>query len=160
MTKDNGPSAYQDGGAGATDGWIFVGGGRNSAGSFSGSAHNIEHAMLANGGGLSTSFSDPGGLSDGDGMQMQIANGYAYAFHGGSVNGGGSVVYRSQTNQSPLAIVGTTTVTLGTTWPSAGANLSTKVGRHGVVEESAFFYAVGGTSDDSDALASVYRILH
>lgn len=162
MTKANGPAAYTDAGAASTATFLFVAGGRNAAGTF-GATTNIEHVLVANGGGSSNaSFSAVvDGFGDArDALQFRIANGYGYAFHGGSIQGGNNVNYSVSTTQG-LATVGATTVTFPN-WSNAAANLggNEKVGRHGVVDESAYFYLVGGTTNDTDARSTVYRVLH
>jgi hypothetical protein len=93
-----------------------------------------------------------------DGTQMQIANGYAYAFFGGSVSAV-NVGYRSTSDISTKLVVGPNTIGFGP-WQNANGNGGPTVGRHGVALESAFFYVVGGTSDDNDALNTVYSIIY
>jgi hypothetical protein len=161
MTKANGPAAFTDGGAASTATFLFVAGGRNAAGTFDG-ATNVEQMLVASGGGASNaSFAAVvSGFSDArDALQFRIANGYGYAFQGGSVQGN-NVNYSVSTSQG-LATVGATAVTFPN-WSNAAANLNgnEKVGRHGVVDESAYFYLVGGTTNDTDARSTVYRVLH
>ena len=161
MTKANGPAAFTDGGAASTATFLFVAGGRNAAGTF-GAATNIEQMLVANGGGATNaSFAAVAdGFSDArDALQFRIANGYGYAFQGGSVQGN-NVNYSVSTAQG-LATVGASAVTFPN-WSNAAANLNgnEKVGRHGVVDESAYFYLVGGTTNDTDARSTVYRVLH
>lgn len=161
MTKANGPAAFTDGGAASTATFLFVAGGRNAAGTF-GAATNIEQMLVANGGGATNAnfAAVADGFSDArDALQFRIANGYGYAFQGGSVQGN-NVNYSVSTAQG-LATVGSTAVTFPN-WSNAAANLNgnEKVGRHGVVDESAYFYLVGGTTNDTDARSTVYRVLH
>ena len=60
---------------------------------------------------------------------------------------------------STTSIVTTTTISFGN-WSNAGGNLGTGIGRHGIALESAYFYAIGGTTNDTDALTSVSQIIY
>ena len=44
-------------------------------------------------------------------------------------------------------------------WSNAGANAPQPLARFGLASDSAYFYAVGGTTDDTDALANVNQII-
>ena len=79
-----------------------------------------------------------------------MSNGYGYALAGGNAPG-----YAATNDQSPLAVVTATTLSFPSNWANAGGNLPMALGRHGAASESAFFYVVGGTTSDADALASV-----
>ena len=84
-----------------------------------------------------------------DGIQLLISSGYGYAMFGGSATA----------NQSAQATVTATALTFAN-WSNAGANLGTALGRYGAASESAYFYVAGGTTNDADALTTVYQILH
>jgi hypothetical protein len=99
-----------------------------------------------------------GFASERDGSQMQIANGYAYQFLGGTV-GHYSGTSDLSTNPTFTTDAGPATMTFGN-WSNAGGNLTATIGRHGVALESAYFYVVGGTTNDNDALNSVYQIIY
>lgn len=89
-----------------------------------------------------------------DGTQILVANSFAYVFLGGS-NGN----YAASTEMTGIADVTTSPITT-TSWSSASQSLATGEGRMGMTLESAYFYAIGGTTDDLDALDSVYTILY
>ena len=84
-----------------------------------------------------------------DGMQLLIASGYGYALFGGSATA----------DQSAQGTVTPTALTFAN-WANAGANLAAALGRYGAASESAYFYVAGGTTNDADALTTVYQILH
>jgi hypothetical protein len=154
MTAVNGPSTFaQQAGAGTA--FILVGGGHGIA-----STGNTVEVALVGAAGLLGAWSNPGGFAlQRDGSQMQIANGYAYQFLGGSV---GHYSGTSDLSTNPTLVGpdgGATGLTFGN-WSNAGANLGSTIGRHGVALESAYFYVVGGTTDDTDALQSVYQIIY
>lgn len=64
-----------------------------------------------------------------------------------------------ETGIGGIAPVTSTTLTFPN-WANAAANLTDELGRHGAVAESAYFYVVGGTRNDTDALSTVIQLLH
>ena len=155
MTAANGPSDFATK-VGATTAFVLAGGGEG----ISNSTDTVEAAVVQSGGALGTFGLISGFAVERDGSQMQIANGYAYQFLGGVV---GSYRMTSDLSTTPVLGIpdGGTTPTLGFgQWSNAGTALGSAVGRHGVTLESAYFYVVGGTSDDTDALSSVHQIIY
>lgn len=150
MTAANGPSTFATN-AGATTAFVLVSGGKgNSTG-----ANTVEYALVTAGGNLGA-WASPGGFSnERDGSRLFVASGYGYAFQGGTA----ANAYSVSTDQSALATVTATTLTFSN-WSNAAANLGTKLGRHGVGAESAYFYIIGGTTNDTDALTTVQQVLH
>jgi hypothetical protein len=149
MTAVNGPSSFAAN-AGASAAFVVVAGGKGA----SSTANTSEYAVVTTGG-LLSAWASPGGFSpERDGTQLIIANGYGYA-----ILGGNPPAYSQTTDQSALPTLTSTTMTFPN-WSNAGANLGTKLGRHGAVAESAYFYVIGGTTNDTDALATVIQVLH
>jgi hypothetical protein len=155
MTAANGPSDFTTK-VGANTAFVLAGGGEG----ISSSTDTVEYALVTAGGGLKSFSLISGFAVERDGSQMQIANGYAYQFLGGVVG-----QYRMTSDLSTTPVLGIpdggTFPTLGFgTWSNAGTALGSAVGRHGVTLESAYFYVVGGTSSDTDALSTVYQIIY
>jgi hypothetical protein len=90
-----------------------------------------------------------------DGTQIMVANGYAYAFFGGTL----PASYRNTSDLSTSIHVTSSSVVLGN-WSNAGGAIVESVGRHGIALESAYFYVVGGTTNDTDAVNAVYQIIY
>jgi hypothetical protein len=154
LDQSTGPAAFTAGGATATTAFLVVGGGRHGA-AFDG-AKNVEYSLIGAGGVLGAfAYPTASFSSERDGSQFQLANGYGYAFVGGTVGS-----YTATSDQSAVTL--TSSAVTFPTWSNAGANLggANKRGRLGVTAESAYFYLVGGTSNDTDALNTVFRILH
>lgn len=151
VTSENGPTTYADGGAANTVSFVLVGGGNG----ISSTGLTVEYALVQSGGALGP-FAYPGSgfALERDGSELNMVNGYAYAFQGGTPG-----MYRTSSDLSTNASVSQTTLTFGN-WSNAGAAVPTGIGRHGVVLESAFFYAIGGTTNDTDALQTVYQIIY
>jgi len=151
LSADNGPPGFSAS-AGANTAFVVVGGGKGIN-----TASNTLEAALVGAGGVLGSWAVPGNgfANQRDGMQLIVSNGYGYALAGGNAPG-----YAATNDQSPLAVVTATTLSFPSNWANAGGNLPMALGRHGAASESAFFYVVGGTTSDADALASVYQILH
>lgn len=151
MTAANGPSGF-GGDAGANGAFLVVGGGY----SISGQGSTVEDTQVGTGGTIG-SWSNPTGFgTQRDGTQVQVANGYAYAFFGGMLPN-----YSQTSDLSPGAVITNgNTLTFGA-WSNSGAGpLGASVGRLGVTLQSAFFYAIGGTTNDTDALKTVYSIVY
>jgi hypothetical protein len=155
MTKENGPPGFADGGA-STAAFVVASGGYG----LGGNGETIEYAQV----GASTlgNWGLPGSGfgNERDGSQLLIVNGYAYALLGGTAPN-----YSQTSSLSSTATVTSTgdasfplVLDFGN-WSNAGANFATKIGRHGIGSESAHIYVVGGTTNDVDALATVYQIL-
>ncbi len=89
-----------------------------------------------------------------DGSQLQVANGYLYAFLGGNPG-----AYSSSVDLESTVAETAATITLGV-WSNASSATPSNVGRMGVTLQSAYFYVIGGTSNDADALTSVYQIIY
>ena len=89
--------------------------------------------------------------------QIAIVNGEAYDFMGGTAPN----MYAGTGSLSSLSAVTATSVTFGP-WSSNASALpgSAVLGRFGLSIESAYFYVVGGTSNDADAQRTAYRILY
>jgi hypothetical protein len=115
-----------------------------------------EYAVVTNGGQLGAwaATNSQYGQSR-DGSQLQIANGFLYAFFGGS-----AATYTSSADFVAVSAQTATTVTLANAWSSAVSTIPANRGRMGVALESAYFYVIGGTSNDSDATDTVYYILY
>ena len=151
MTAANGPSGF-GGDAGANGAFLVAGGGYN----ISGQGSTVEYTQVGTGGTIG-SWSNPTGFGgQRDGTQVQIANGYAYAFFGGMLPN-----YSQTGDVSPGAVITNgNTLTFGA-WSNSGAGaLGSTLGRMGVTLQSAFFYAIGGTTNDTDALKTVYSIVY
>lgn len=150
MTALNGPPSFAAN-AGASAAFVVVGGGKGNATS----AQTAEYARVLVGGVLAPWASPTGFANERDGSQLLIANGYGYALQGGQA----ANAYAATASQSVQATVTTTTLTFPS-WSNAAANLAAKLARHGAAAESAYFYIAGGTTDDADALANVWQVLH
>ena len=151
MTAANGPSGF-GGDAGANGAFLIAGGGYN----ISGQGSTVEVTQVGTTGTIG-SWSNPTGFGNQrDGTQVQVANGYAYAFFGGMLPN-----YSQTSDLSPGAVITNgNTLTFGA-WSNSGAGpLGSSLGRMGVTLQSAFFYAIGGTSNDTDALKTVYSIVY
>lgn len=154
MTAANGPSGFAQQ-VGANGAFVLLGGGEGIAST----GNTVEAALVGTGGVLGTFGAVGGFATERDGSQTQIANGYAYQFLGGTV---GHYAATSDLSTNPTftgPAGGATGMTFGN-WSNAGANLGTAIGRHGVALESAYFYVVGGTTNDTDALNTVYQIIY
>jgi hypothetical protein len=147
--ENGGPDFATNAGAGTA--FVILGGGRG----VNTSANTVEYALVGAAGALGA-FGNPtsGFANERDGMKLLVASGYGYALQGGNAPN-----YALTSDQSAPAVVTATTVSFAN-WANAGANLATKLGRHGAAAESAFFYVAGGTTNDNDALATVYQVLH
>jgi hypothetical protein len=88
---------------------------------------------------------------------MYILNGAAYDFFGGIAPN----QYKGSGFFAAITGVSSTSVSFGS-WSTTAVDLpnSAVLGRFGLAHESAHFYVVGGTSNDTDALRATYRILH
>ena len=146
MTAKNGPPTFS---ADATPktAFLIAGGGKG----INTGAKTVEFSLVGATGTLGAWATPTGGgfANTRDGMQLLVASGYGYALFGGSAT----------TDQSAQAAVTATNLTFAN-WSNGGANLATPLGRYGAAAESAYFYVAGGTSDDVDALTTVYQILH
>ncbi|GAC1539995.1 MAG: hypothetical protein NVS3B10_04690 [Polyangiales bacterium] len=151
MTVANGPPTFAVDTGSASTAFIVVSGGK---GNLTG-ANTVEYAKVTTGGVLGTWANPTGYSTERDGSQLLIAGGYGYALQGGTAPN----TYALTSDQSTLATVTSTALTFSS-WANAGANLATKLGRHGAVAESAYFYIAGGTTNDTDALTTVQQILH
>lgn len=149
MTAANGPSSFAAS-AGASTAFVVVAGGKGA----SATANTSEYATVTAGGQLSAWASPTGFSTERDGTQLIIANGYGYALFGGNPPS-----YNQTADQSAVPAVTSTSLTFPN-WSNAAANLGNKLGRHGAVSESAYFYVIGGTTNDTDALATVIQVLH
>lgn len=150
MTAANGPPNFAAN-AGANTAFVVVAGGKNNQTA----ANTVEYALVTAGGVLGAWANPTGFSNERDGTQLLVANGYGYAFQGGQA----ANAYAVTSDQSSVATVTATTLSFGA-WSNAAANLGTKVARHAAVGESAYFYIAGGTTNDADALATVYQVLH
>lgn len=145
MTAANGPPSFAAN-ATPTNAFLVAAGGKG----INTTANTVEFATVGATGATGVWANPTSGFANQrDGIQLLIASGYGYALFGGSATG----------DQSALSTVTATTLTFAN-WANAGANLATALGRYGAASESAFFYVAGGTTNDADALKSVYQILH
>ena len=151
MTAKNGPPTFSAD-ATATTAFLVAAGGKglNSV------SKTVEFSLVSATGVTGTWANPNGGANSGggfanqrDGIQLLVSSGYGYAMFGGSATG----------DQSAQATVTATALTFAN-WSNAGANLGAALGRYGAAAESAYFYVAGGTTNDADALTSVYQILH
>jgi hypothetical protein len=150
MSAENGPPGFAAS-ASATTAFLIVAGGKG----INTSANTVEYATIGAGGVLGPWASPTSGFAnERDGTQLLVANGYGYALQGGNAPN-----YSLTADQSAQAVVTTSTLSFPN-WSNAGANLAVKLGRHGAAAESAYFYLAGGTTNDADALTTVYQILH
>lgn len=158
--KSNGATAFGDGGAPLTSSFVVVGGGRGTTSL--GSGASVEYAAVQADGSLGSWVATSSAFSEREALGFGLANGRGYAFVGGAVNG--NKINYTQTGDSAQAINVTATGFDFGSWNSVGSFLSGspngKRGRVGLTAESAYFYLVGGTTDDKDALTDVYRVLH
>lgn len=152
VTADNGPPTFQaDAGGGAnTAVFLFAGGGSG----INATGNTVEYAVVGTGGELGTWSRPTGFANQRDGVHVIVSNAYAYAFFGGN-----PPTYSSTSDLSTRLQVSPTSITLGN-WSAAGGNIAQPAGRHGMAEESAYFYRIGGTTNDADALDTVYQIIH
>jgi hypothetical protein len=149
MTAANGPASFTST-AGASTAFVLLSGGHG----LSSTGKTIEYAVVDATGGLGAFASTTGYANERDGSQMSIINGYAYGFLGGTVG-----MYRKTSDLSTSATLTSTTLTFGN-WSSAGSDVGGNIGRFGLAQESAYFYAIGGTADDSNALSTVWQIIY
>jgi hypothetical protein len=152
ITADNGPPSFDPGAGGGvnTAAFLFVGGGQG----IQSTGNTIEYALVNAGGDLGDWASTTGFANQRDGSQVIVSNGYAYAFFGGAAPS-----YSSTSDLSTRIVASPTSLTLGN-WSNAGGTVSQGAGRHGMAEESAYFYRIGGTTNDNDALDTVFQIVH
>ena len=151
MTAKNGPPTFSAD-ATATTAFLVVAGGKG----INTVSKTVEFSLIAATGATGTWANPNGGVNTGggfanqrDGIQLLISSGYGYAMFGGSATG----------DQSAQGKVTATALTFDN-WSNAGANLGTALGRYGAASESAYFYVAGGTTNDVDAVTTVYQILH
>lgn len=150
VTAQNGPPNFATT-AGANASFVVLAGGK----ALSTSANTTEYASVLAGGLLSTWASPTGFANERDATSLIIANGYGYALFGGN-----APMYSATVDQSALSTATNATTFAFPNWSNAAANLTSKLGRHGAVAESAYFYVIGGSSNDTDALKTVYQIMH
>jgi hypothetical protein len=150
VTSSNGPAQFADGGGANTAAFVLVGGGEG----ISAITNTVEYALVGNGGVLGNWATATGFAQQRDGSQLVMINGYAYSFQGGTMGS-----YSNTTDLSTNAQVSPGSVAFGN-WSNAGAQLPYFLGRHGVAVESAYFYVIGGTKDDKDALTEVRQIIY
>jgi hypothetical protein len=100
-----------------------------------------------------------------DGLQISLVNAEGYAFFGANP---APPSYIGTGDRSTIASITSTTITFGS-WSSDTVNLGATLadggtvnglGRYGLALESAHFYSIGGTTDDQDALDTVFLILY
>jgi hypothetical protein len=150
MSAENGPPNFAAD-AGAATAFVIVAGGKG----INTSANTVEYALVGAAGVLGAWGNPTSGFAgERDGTQLLVANGYGYGLQGGN-----APTYALTSDQSAVAVATPTTLSFPN-WANAGANLTVKLGRHGAASESAFFYIAGGTTNDTDALTTVYSILH
>ncbi len=116
---------------------------------------SVEWADVKTGGALDTWTKQGNPSSARDGEALMAANGFFYQF-------GGALTLPTYVTSNDLASVSAetaTTLTIGA-WSNANSALNTGRGRMGATLESAYFYLVGGTSDDSGVLDSVEQIIY
>jgi hypothetical protein len=152
MTAKNGPPTFTAN-AGASTAFLVAAGGKgvNTV------SKTVEFSLVGATGVTGTWANPNGGVVAGggfanqrDGMQLLISSGYGYALFGGSATA----------DQSAQASNLSATAFTFANWSNAGANLATALGRYGAASESAYFYVAGGTTNDADALTSVFQVLH
>lgn len=155
MTAANGPPNFAS--AFGKNGALLLLGGGPGLNSTAGAT--VEYSLVGAGGKVTKAWANPGGFANQrDGSQLEVQNGYSYAFLGGTITPATnytSTIDKSTTPQ--LTDAGMGTLQYGT-WNSSSAQVS-KIGRMGVSHESAYFFVLGGTSNDADALTTVYQIL-
>ncbi|MDB4936561.1 MAG: hypothetical protein JWP87_3533 [Labilithrix sp.] len=151
MTAKNGPPSFTANATANTAFLVAAGGKGINTG-----ANTVEATLVGATGVLGAWANPNGGAASGggfanqrDGIQLLISSGYGYALFGGSAT----------VDQSSQAAVTATSISFAN-WSNASANLATPLGRYGAAAESAYFYVAGGTTNDTDALATVYSILH
>ncbi len=150
VTSANGPAQFADAGGPNTAAFLLAGGGAG----ISAISNTVEYALVGNGGVLGNWATATGFAQQRDGSQLLMISGYAYSFQGGIMGN-----YSSSTDLSTNAQVSPSSFSFGN-WSNAGAQLPYLVGRHGLALESAYFYVIGGTKDDKDALTEVYQIIY
>jgi hypothetical protein len=158
LDRSTGPTDFgKDGGATATTSFLVSAGGRGTSAALE-SGVSVEYSAIGSDGTPGTWAYVPG-FGARDALGFGIANGWFYAFVGASNNGN----YVQTAESSQVSGITATTFALGS-WNSTGSFLSNvpngKRGRIGLTAESAYFYLAGGTTNDSDALADVFRVLH
>ncbi len=155
INSSDGPSnIVTDAGADAganNEQFLVVGGGHG----INATGNTVEYAMVNATGDVNPWGSTTGFAVERDGAQVMVANGYAYVFFGGTL----PASYRNTSDLSTSIQVTSSSVVLGN-WSNAGGSIGESVGRHGLALESAYFYVVGGTTNDTDAVNAVYQIIY
>lgn len=155
LGKDNGPPGYT-----GNQSFVLASGGLG----VSGSASSIEYAAIDAGGAL-TWKGEPGAVyspKSKDGSALGVANGFAFAFAGGSpgsytasVKRGGPGIIASMST-GVLDLTGFSDAVANVIVPAGAGG----VGRFGFTLESAYFYVVGGTTNDTDAITTVSQVIY
>jgi hypothetical protein len=151
VTAANGPSTNDDAGTGS--GVLIVGGG---AGGTPSATPGVEVVALPDPASAVTWTAANASFQSRDGLQMAVVNGWAYALMGGK-----TPTYSGTGDLAKITALSGSSLTFGS-WSSTSQTLPSgaALGRYGLAVESAYFYAVGGTSNDSDALGTVYQIVY
>jgi hypothetical protein len=150
LTAANGPQNDSADGGANTSAFIVVGGGKG----VQTTGETVEYALVGTAGALGVFASTTGFSLERDGTRFAIANGYAYALFGGQAPN----AYKATGDLSTKIVVTSNAVSLGN-WSNAGANAAQPLARYGLASDSAYFYAVGGTTNDTDALSAVTQVL-
>lgn len=160
LDKATGPVGFgTTGGATPDTSFLVVAGGRGAASLDTGVS--VEYAVIGEDG-VPGAWTYAPGFGERDALGFGIANGWFYAFVGAGINGN-KINYVQTASSSQASNITATGFTLGS-WNSVGSFLSGapngKRGRVGLTAESAYFYLAGGTTNDTDVLTDVYRVLH
>jgi hypothetical protein len=160
LDRSTGPVDFVgDAGANANTSFLVVAGGRGTSSLDTGLS--VEYAVVG-ADGVPGAWKAATGFGERDALGFGIANGWFYAFVGAGINGN-NINYVQTAASSQASAITATSFTLGS-WNSVGSFLSSvpngKRGRIGLTAESAYFYLAGGTTNDTDALSDVYRVLH
>jgi hypothetical protein len=115
---------------------------------------SVEVANVTNGGVLGA-FAKQTNPQPRDGVLFQAANGYFYQFGGSTAPG----TYQTGSVLANVTAQTATTLTVAN-WSNAVSVFTTGRGRMGGTLESAFFYFVGGTSNDAKVLDTVEQIIY
>ncbi|MBI2394222.1 MAG: IPT/TIG domain-containing protein [Deltaproteobacteria bacterium] len=157
LSRENGPPGYT-----GTQAFVLASGGLGVGGA----GASFEYASVDAGGALTWKTIADYAPKAKDGSDLGVANGGAFAFGGGSVTTTGALYSTSIKRAGPFTISGST-LSLGTgaIWSDATAAIpvpagASGVGRFGFTLESAYFYVVGGTTNDTDAITSVSQVIY
>lgn len=136
---------------------IVVAGGKGA----SGSGATVEVAQVTAGGELSAFVSVPGFAPERDGAVSAVGDGFVFTIGGGlasNIEAGDFPTYLGSTSRSSRIQLGSP-FTLGA-FTTLVPTLPVAVGLHSLASDSAFFYVLGGSTDDQNAIDNAYAVVY